>query len=355
MMKNLIFYFSIIITINLYGQNQGSKDFEKAPISVNDVVKIYNFDTLIFYYNDQWQLVKPICAKFYRISKIDTVLISFDGTFVDYYLDSTICAKGSYESGKKNGEFEFYHNNGKIAQKGGYKNDVRIGKWEYFYENGSIRQVIDYKDDDILILEFWNEKGNKLVTSGNGKWYRYVSYTNKIIIISGKIENGKKNGKWKTYHSSKGYVFNIEKYKEGKMTKGKSFHIAAVGEVYYDTSYCTINEIPKFVNAEKFKISRCSRQNLIKSEYAKYPGGENQFYREIFENLYINEQIIGTVKISVHMIIDQDGNMTNFKPISQTGYESDLIKTLQIMHKWYPKKINGKAIEHSRYVNITID
>ena len=227
------------------------------------------------------------------------------------------------------------------------------GLWEYYYENGNKQQILEFRKNEVLVQEFWTEDGEKLVDSGSGKWYGYES-SDKFVKISGELINGRKNGTWKRIIPSHNQILNTEKYNEGVLTTGKLFSRLGGVESYHDTSYCSIEQIPTFVTAELFQMNRCYKQEKNKWEYAEYPGGMERFYKEISERLIINENDVRRGIIRVQMTIDQDGKMTNFKPVSNIGLEDELIRVLQTMDRWTPKKINGKPTIEPKIIRFEI-
>jgi hypothetical protein len=343
----------ILVNFNLYGQIKDSTDFEERPKSINEVIKQLNADSVVFYYNDRYQMVKPICATKFRISRVDSVLVMFTGEFVDHYIDSTIAIEGNYTNGKKEGVFKFYFPNGQLDQVGKYLNDKKIGVWEYYYENGNKLQILDFKKDEILVIEFWDEKGQHLVDSSKGNWFGYET-SEKFVKIHGEILNGKKEGTWKKDIPSRNFTMNIEKYKDGKFISGKIISIANGSESYKDKTYCIVEQLPVFLMAEQFQINQCFKTQINNWEFASYPGGIETFYKEIREKLILNgtNNVRGITRIL--MTIDINGKMTNYKPISNIGYENDLINILETMNNWKPTKVNGKAILQPKIISFEI-
>lgn len=354
-MKRLLTLIFFVLSIdNLYSQTNDSTNFEERPTSIEEVIRQLGSDTVVFYYNDRWQLVKPVCGIIFRISSVDAVLATFTGEFVDYYLsDSTKAIEGNYSKGKKEGRFNIYFPNGQLGQFGNYVNDKKSGIWEYFYEDGTKRQILDFQDNEVLIQEFWNEEGKKLVESGNGEWFTYES-SEKFMKTSGEILNGRKNGTWKNTIPSRNMTTNIEKYKEGKFLNGKMISMVGGTESYKDTLYCSIEKPPMFLTAEQFQMNRCFKKQKNIWEFAKYPGGMDTFYREIREKIEISGPILKRGVIRVQTTIGTDGKMTNFKPVSDIGYEFDLIRVLQTMDNWTPTKINGKPTIQPKVISFEI-
>jgi hypothetical protein len=355
-MKRLLTLVLFVLVINkLYCQVINSTDFEKPPASIDEVIKqLGNSDTAVFYYNERWQLVKPICATVFRFSRVDTVLQTFTGEFTDYYsYDSSKAIEGNYLKGKKEGMFKFYFPNGQLAQSGNYVNDKKGGMWQYFYEDGVKRQILDFQENEILVKEFWNEEGKKLVDSGIGEWFGYES-AEKFIKTSGEIFNGRKNGTWKNMISSRNMITNIAKYKDGKLISGKIISVVGGTESYKDTIYCSIEKPLPFLTAELFQVNQCYKNQKNNWEFAKYPGGMERFYSEIKEKLVLTGEVGRKGVIRIQTTIDTDGKMTNFKLVSSIGYESDLIRVLQTMDNWTPTKINGKPTTQTKLISFEI-
>jgi hypothetical protein len=341
------------ISYNLFCQVIDSIKFDEPPSSVSEVINQLNSDTIVFFYNDRWQLVKPICATIFRISRLDTTLLTFKGKFVDYYLDSTKAVEGYYANGKKEGTFNIYYPNGQIEQSGNYINDKKSGVWDYFYDNGKKRQVLDFKDTVVFINEFWNEDGKKMVDSGTGKWFAFET-SEKFTKIEGSVLNGRKNGIWKRKIPSMNSTMNIEKYKDGIFISGKIISIVRGTETYKDTIYCSIEQNPAFLGAEQFQINRCFKFEKNNWEFAEYPGGIDQFYKEIKEKMNLNASTFIRGIIKIQITIDSNGIMTNFQPITNIGLENELIRVLQTMRKWKPTKVNGRPTIQPKTISFRI-
>lgn len=354
-MKRLLsLLFFVSVWGHLYAQTNEAKNFEARPTSLYEVMRQRGADTLVFFYNDRWQLVKPVCGTLFRVSRMDTVLLTFTGRFVDYYAhDSTIAVEGTYAKGKKEGLFTVYFPNGQIAQSGQYVNDRKSGTWEYFYEDGKRHQVLDFRDGEILVKEFWNEEGKKLVESGNGEWFGYES-SERFMKTSGAVLNGRKNGTWKNTIPSRNLTTNIEKYKEGVFLSGKRVSMFEKDETYKDTFYCALEKAPAFLMAEQFQMTRCYQLRKNNWEYATYPGGMDRFFGQIRQKIVFTGPMVNRGVIKVQTTIDTEGKMTNFKPVSNTGHEWDLIEVLETLDNWRPMKINGKPTIQPKIISLEI-
>lgn len=354
-MKRILPLVFFVLSINaLHSQTIDSSDFEAEPTSIYDVIRMLGTDTVMFYYSEQWNLVKPVCATVFRISRVDTVKFNFTGKFTDYYTyDSTVAIEGNYANGIKAGKFNIYFPNGQLEQSGNYVNNKKSGIWEYYYPSGIKRQVFDFRDNEILILEFWNEEGMKLVDEGNGQYFTYESLE-EFKKTSGEVLNGRKHGTWKNIIVSRNMTTNIENYKEGKLLKGKMISVAGGIEPYKNRTYCPIEFDPTFLRAEKFLASACIRKQQNTWEFSTYPGGRERFMHQISEKLVLEGSSVKRGVIKVQMTIDYDGKMTNFIPVSSTGYEWELIRVLRTMDVWTPTKVNGEPTTQAKLVSFEI-
>jgi hypothetical protein len=345
---------------NGYCQTTDSLSLSETPTSINEVTSQLSADTIVLYYNDQWQLVRPQCAYVFRVSKIDTLLMTFSGKFIDYHMDSSIAVEGNYVNGKKEGLFKLYFENGGLNQSGYYKNNQKSGLWEYYYENGSKKQVLEFTNNEILVKDFWNEEGKKMVDAGVGDWYGYKA-TDKFVKVSGKVFDGRKDGKWSNSIVSQNFTTNIEKYKKGIFISGEMMSILRGTESYKDSTYCTIEQTPAFLKAEQFQVRGCNQLPKRNYESAKYPGGMEEFYNWLSINYsahYHSSPNSLTGFMMIQITINEKGKMTNFKAITSIGLESRVIKSMEMMNSdrasWIPAKINGKPTTDTKIINFEV-
>lgn len=354
MKKTLLLLIVVAANCNLFGQAIDSADFAEQPKSIYQVFKQLGADTVVFYYNDRWQLVKPVCATRFRITRIDSVLITFTGAFVEWYSDTTKEIEGNYLDGKKEGDFKLYFPNGQLEQAGKYSNDKKTGIWEYYYENGGKHQRFEFKDNEIFIIDFWDEKGQRLVESGNGNWFGFET-PEKFIRNAGKVADGRKNGTWERTIPSRKLTVNSEKYKDGNFISGKMFSPFSGTETYKNKSFCITELTPGFLAAEKFETNRCyTTPKKNNWEFAEYPGGMQNFYRQVKEKLILTSSVNTAGLIQVRTVINTEGKMTDFKPLSNTGNEYLLIGVLQSMDNWIPAKANGKPMIQPKIISFEI-
>lgn len=340
MLIPLMFFGSLQPLVAQEEEKRLSEQFD-MPEAISEVIRYLGGDTVIFFYNARWQMVKPKCASIFRISRFDADLANFTGEFTDFYgYDSTIAVKGNYVNGKKEGPFKIYHPGGHLAQEGSFTNDERFGIWKYFYEDGSPKQVFEFLNGEVLIREFWDEKGEKQVDAGQGKWFGYD--LDNFYKTSGKVSNGKKQGMWTNLVNTANLIAHKEKFNKGRMISGEAALSRLQGNSYRDKSLTTIHADHWFENAEKFNIGGCKSVRGSKWEYSIYPGGTERFYQQVYARLRVEKPLVPT-HVQIQTTIDINGKMTAFKPITNTGYENALMDVLETLGNWTPTTADGKS------------
>jgi antitoxin component YwqK of YwqJK toxin-antitoxin module len=353
MKKFILFFYIITAHQALYSQTFTITSADEAPTSLNEVVKQLQNDTLLFYYNDRWQLVKPACSTVFRVTRVDTISQTFTGKFTDHYTDSTIAAEGFYLSGKKEGNFSVYFDNGQLEQTGMYADNHKEGIWKYYYKNGSPKQILNFQNEEISILEFWDEEGKKMVDAGTGYWFGYET-AERFRKIEGEVLNGKKNGTWQITIPSQKITTNIEKYKNGKFLHGKHISVVNGQESYSkNITFCNVETTPALLTAETFAIGSCMQEPTSTWKVATYPGGRDGFFRDLGRRFVVIESVVkGT--IIIEFVIDEKGKMKNFVTHSFTGLEQKLITALQQIKDWVPAEKNGQPVPEKKTINFEI-
>jgi len=351
------FFFFLMLSLQVKAQDSLRMADFSAPKSIYDVCKQLQGDTVQFYYNEGYLLVRPACAKIIRKSDISLKTGFFEGRFADRYLNGKTAATGNYHIGKKEGLFSFYYPNGNLEEQGKYSNNKKIGFWKYWYKSGKPHQTLLFTDSDTLIMQFWNEHNKKLVKNGNGYWYRYTLPSN-ILKIEGYVKNGKKEGRWKRVNIMENSTLEIEDYKQGKLIEGKELTIRRKGDnTYKDNTYMIILNKMDFLTAEKFILASWPCQPKVKKDTtakektipASYSGGQEWFVRDIRRNFVYptavkQQKMKGTIQIGFD--INKNGEMVHFIKMSSFGFgmEDELIQVLRSLRKWKPTTVNGKPV-----------
>ncbi|HWA34172.1 MAG TPA: hypothetical protein VG737_08590 [Cyclobacteriaceae bacterium] len=367
----------LIALLGLAYAASGQNEFERQPKSIQEVTKILNADTVLFFYNRNWRLVFQACAEIVRVSRVNNATGYFDGSFTDYYKNSKIAATGSYNNSLKEGLFQVFYESGQLSQVGNYLKDKKNGIWEYYYENGNKQMTLAFRDGDLSMLELWDANQNKLVDGGNGHWVSREDPANSIEL-AGNVVNGKPDGTWTRTDGS--FKLNSEEYEGGKLIGGKFYSRVGGAEKYTSMkSLINVDKKAKYEMAEKFEVTFCYRvtpptDKLVNPDDAKdsikvvekarpsntgvvnasYPGGQTRFYRELQEGLRLNQASLSYGIIRIGFTITTSGKMADFRKLSSTGYEDQVITVLMTMREWKPRKVNGVVKPEYQSINLNV-
>ncbi|MES2848851.1 MAG: hypothetical protein V4685_07320 [Bacteroidota bacterium] len=259
--KHIYLLTSFLIITNLsFAQEQSLVFFE----AIKD-------DSLMMFINKDYRFTEKECAAFIRYTKIDTAG-NFNGYFEDRDTEKKLIGKGQYTNGSKNGYFEIYFPEGSIKCKGNYINNIPIGKWEFFYGNGSTDRILMLSEKDTLLMDLFDENGKKKVDNGVGEFNGFVAGLYKVadyphpITATGKIENGKPEGKWvATFLDSLPYC--KEEFEKGRIITG-TFPESVMGRIvtYTDRSYLNTFFLNNYLKKLEFFLSSKCMKNVPYSE-----------------------------------------------------------------------------------------
>jgi hypothetical protein len=282
-------------------------------------------DSIMMFFNDLGYVTEKKCRQFMRFTRIDTNG-DFMGFYQDIRLDNAVLGKGYYSNGQKNGYFEFYHSNGKIESKGRYLNNIKIGEWEYFYNNGIPERTLKITESDTLMIKFVDEAGNLKVSNGNGIFSGFIE--DNSVKATGKIENGKPNGKWTSTFQGKTYA--VEEFNQGKLIKGSFPNAKASGrKEYKNKTFLNILIPSNYLNSvEKLRFEKCKDEvvnNTQKRNFdiAKLRSDLRSKIGRIVEydlkNERTNDYVIGDNYMSIQFSTDEKGQAKDFLLLTSWG------------------------------------
>lgn len=88
-----------------------------------------------------------------------------------------------------------------------------------------------------------------------------------------------------------------------------------------------------------------------------FPGGQEAFYKFIWEN-YNTPKVAGLKgKIYVTFVIEKDGSLTDIKVLRDIGYGTgkEAIRVLKLSPKWLPGEQGGKKVRCTYSLPISIE
>ena len=121
-------------------------------------------------------------------------------SFTTYHANGTKKSEGSFNDGKKTGEWTDWHENGEVKAKSSFNDNGKLtGEWTVWYENGKIKFKGSYNDD-----------GNQ-----TGEWTYW--YENGEVETKGSYnDNGNKTGEWTEWDES-GKKIHTRVFDNGKL------------------------------------------------------------------------------------------------------------------------------------------
>lgn len=232
---------------------------------------------VIIYFDKNWVVCKPEDASYYRKCDWDNELNYYDGEFTDYLINDTKISQGSYTKGKKEGDFNFFFESGNNKITGYFKDNKPDSLWCWYYPGNKLSYKIKFSSDQFEIKEVVDTSGNTLLN----ETYRFTfdfqnDSLNPDMKIVGKIENSKKEGKWKVMSKNKMLGFDL--YKGGKYLKTN--FICAIPS----NSYGKIINNDLFIPYSLFACEKLDLKNNITDE--DYPFLSYRFPWEPIELAY---------------------------------------------------------------------
>lgn len=226
---------------------------------------------------------------------------------------------------RANGNYISYHKNGGKDTEGQVINGKKgSGIWTNYYVNGQKKSEEklaegSFFSDEVknVMLNFWDEEGNQLVTKGSGT----LSYKTKdSLVFEGAYKKGFKSGKWTIYSGDqKRYE---ENYKSGKLTSGKAFLIT--GD---EVNYKKVKTPAYYKKEDNSAIKKYFDKNLDATNFGVY--GD----------------------VSVSFTVSKDGTVKNVQIIRglTPEFNSAFKEQLTKMENWTPATERGRDI-NSTYV-----
>ena len=135
-----------------------------------------------------------------------------NGDFQDWYENGQLRSQKTFLEGALTGEFSAWHESGKLESKGSYLNGNMDGAYAEWFDNGQMRQEGSYVDNEFYLSTRWNDKGDVLITDGNGKWVGKNAEGQKLWAIE--YKDGIKISDWK---------YKYEYFDNGQVKKESSF------------------------------------------------------------------------------------------------------------------------------------
>jgi antitoxin component YwqK of YwqJK toxin-antitoxin module len=329
---------------------------QRASAQSNEAQSFYEIisgDSVRLFCNLNYYLTSVKCANISRYCRM-TASGEFQGPFIDIRSDSVLMAKGYYREGKKEGYFEEYYPTGQVRSKGSYKDDKPVNDWVFFFENGLPERTIRFTGKDTLLILLTTEKGNILVSQGNGTFLARVERvaSSPELMAKGSIENGKRTGDWRVYFPTLNIDYVKETFDQGKFVKGE---LSGLKKAYCCKSNFALPYTPSYLFLEKFKFSSCTENQFAPTQNATLKSKE-YFERMILTTLddkhNINDRDYRE-DIRLRFIVDEEGRPKDFEIISGNSFLANrIIKLLTEKIRWDPAMKLKVPVRQRKYFDI---
>lgn len=350
------------------------------------------------YYSKQWEIAPKEKAVYYRnceLAKGVALTINnrwFTGKVEDFTMDGRPLMKGAYtEKGLKTGEFVLYYPSGQIQAQGNFENGFRKGTWKYFFKNGKLDREVKFNREQFEPISVYDSTGMQIIKNGTGVWhYEYEWYgMTERYIVTGKFENGKREGEW-ICKLSNGQVVYTENYKNDKFKSGwvtdgtkqeallqpveNKFMLPYKFEVTENFVYAigTIRSHYPFLSflpdqAERtdgVQVTPMKRDTTVipddqKVYYAveqpaEFPGGKAAMMKFIASTLRYPDYArrMGVEgNVFVKFIVGIDGSISEAKLVKgiHESLNTEALRIVNLFPNWIPGKQNGQAVK-TQYV-----
>ena len=302
-----------------------------------------------FFYDDQYYLVDKYCQfkTIERVGRYDFQQQLFIGEFTDFDNRGRAILKGSYNAGRKEGDFKAYHPNGQLKWEVSYVQDTPLGLWKFYYPDGKPLLEVMYEGEERRILNFWDQRGRQRVTNGNGRYefevapdsyneFGYVRYSRK-----GKILDGQAHGNWSIKYlfpdgkmQNAGYEF----YQRGKFVQG---YEAYADEEFYDAPRYSLLPLNVFIRAETMIAKGCTID-----EHTGFTG----YLAEYLENWFADELDHMPVPLKIEFTVTvkksgEPGKIEIETTFDTKRYADLLVEGLSWVGFWFPSYADGEYIE----------
>ena len=85
------------------------------------------------------------------------------GDYIEKYPNGIVKMRGSYQNGKRNGQWMSFFEKGNMQSEGYFKDGLRDGKATVYYENGKVMYEGSYKDGkEVGKWIFYDQSGKKV-------------------------------------------------------------------------------------------------------------------------------------------------------------------------------------------------
>lgn len=311
-------------------------------------------------------------ATYYRISGFNPDQMSFDSTVVDHYMNNNVEMIGQYNNGIKEGDFTYFYPDQTVSLRTSYVSNKRSGKWVEYYQNGQVFKEVEYNNGKEILIQYNNSDGRSNLKNQSGKFemvFYYDTYfdvisarklntENKELLLSGKIRNSLKEGKW-TLKRGLQIICQLN-YKNGNFIQGKYFINNMWQSIKDDIFSFLILEPEKLeITAQLYAepgqmikenyliryIQKANDSNQGKIEFQDVEGFVNYFENQY--SIYV-KNCVDTFRIKVNLRFDADGKVSiaSISPNTFNSHNKEIERIINTVQKIKSTNKDGIEINH---------
>lgn len=313
-------------------------------------------DTVRFFYDAHYYLVDRDCEfrSIERVAPYDFQQQAFVGEFADFDHNGRLILEGNYLEGKRHGDFNAYHPNGVLKWQATYIRGTLQGPLNFYYPDGKPLLEISFTDGGARIVNFWDRRGERRVTNGEGRYefaveaegYNEFGYTR--YIRKGKVVDGRPHGNWTIkylFGDGKEKSAGYEYYNKGRFVQG---YEAYTDEEFSDAPRYSLVPIDFSSRAEAMIAKTCTVD-----DYTGFTGFLAVYLSEWFEG--ISGRPIEPTKIEFAVVVKASGEPRGLKMKSsfdEKQYADLLLEALAGVDYWLPSYFDGGYIEDTLTVTM---
>lgn len=283
----------------------------------------------ITYHDYKWKECDISLARFFSVKiKTDSGWVAEDS----YLATKKLQMKGLYKDENektKHGQFTYFYPNQQISSTGRYVNGKKDGTWLYFHYNGMMSDSFNYDNGQLTGYSLgWHANGMISDSTAYGvdgvdvyvKWF-----DNGNPSSSGRMSDGKKEGKWIFFHKN-GNKAAVEQYNDDMLFSRQ----------YFDEQGLLLADTSNRDHGATFKGNEAKWKNYLENNLL--------FPRNV---KLVNTDIITVVLIAT---VNEEGKLEDvyvdvpFDPL----FDDEALRVMKRSPKWVP------AVDHNRNVRIRI-
>jgi MORN repeat variant len=351
------------------------------------------------YYNFRWEVCQKPFYSSYRIGNVvPNPVLHYKGDVRDFYENDTKQMEGSYnDKGSRDGTFLFYYPNGKLEARGNFNNGVMAGSWSFYHPNGKIKLKTYNKENDPLftVMEAGDSTGKLTVKNGTGTFeFTLIDLDEEWpYIVAGQMDHGQRSGTWKYFAGvmrtdrpayeevyekgklktrnlySKNVTERLENNKIPPLMHPVFTRLPVMESFHFDDTKAVadLKELSQEVEGDMaYGNTRDAFGAFKKVEIeASYPGDTRSWHKFLERTLRpevgwedLPKKITTfTQTVWVQFIVCTDGTVCEIQTMNHVlpSLKKEAERVIGLSGKWLPATKNGKAVKAYRKQPITFE